>query len=85
MKITVHIIILLATQKRILDTSQLNKTVGPKERSESPDKTKPDNLHLELTVIESERTHTVTSGENQSYFRCLKLLIQVALVFILKF
>lgn len=68
------------------DTSLLNKTRGPKERTESPDKTKPDNLHLMLTVIESERTHAVTLGENHSYFRsCLKFLIQAALEFTLKF
>lgn len=65
------------TAARVLDTSQLNKTVGPKERTESPDKTKPDNhMHLMLTVIESEKTHAITLGENHSYFRsCLKFLI----------
>lgn len=65
---------------------QLNKTVGPKKRTESPNKTKPDNLYLMLTVTESERTHAVTLGENHTYFRsCLKFLIQVALEFTLKF
>lgn len=68
MKTTVHII-LLVTQKRVLDTSQLNKTVGLKERTESPDKTKPDNLPLMLTVRESERTQAVTLGENHTFFR----------------